>query len=664
MRDVTELFDKVLRLLGNATGHDPTGGGDQRTLRCPAHDDRNPSLSVSIGRDRDRVVMNCHAGCPLESILETIGLLPTDLFLPKFKPPAGSGRTTGAYSYAYHDPEGEHVGTVHRRAGKRFSQQRADGAWSGFGAHLYQLPALREGIENGHVVWVVEGEKDVDRLRGLGLTATCNLGGAGKWRADFGQHFAGAEVVVIPDNDEPGRNHAEEIARSLAGIAASVRIVALPGLPPKGDVSDWLDAGHAVDELENLAANQPCDPRPAAPSEPSAWEPSDLAPIVGGTSRRPLPTELVRDDGVALLYPGKTNMLFGESESGKSWIAMHACQQALERGDRVAYIDFEQDVTDVVHRMLALGVDRRCLLDRFIYLNPDVPLGEGSRGQLLAELGDCAIVVIDGITDAMGLHGLDPNSNADYARFDRLLPRAVAALGPAVLMIDHVPKSTHEARFAVGAQHKRASIQGASYNVRVTNPLAPGTTGSIQLTIAKDRLGGVREHHKKLAGTFVMDSRNDSAICMVLAPTPVRGGASAKSDADLHERICDVLQATGPLNTNQLLKRVSGRRETVIAAAKELVDRRILSCDRGKRGSQIYRLPDASDQAREDDLSTTSPHGSDPFPAGWEQSGTDSGKDHPLGSPIPPSYGGIGERAPKPDPSKTWTMLDETRGVA
>ena len=98
------------------------------------------------------------------------------------------------------------------------------------------------------------------------MLATCNAGGAGKWTAEHAQYLAGRPVIVLADNDEPGRNHAQQVAATLQGIAESVRIVELPGLPPKGDVSDWIAAGGTKEELIRLIDATP-DWTPAA-SEP------------------------------------------------------------------------------------------------------------------------------------------------------------------------------------------------------------------------------------------------------------------------------------------------------------------------------------------------------------------------------------------------------------
>jgi putative DNA primase/helicase len=102
-------------------------------------------------------------------------------------------------------------------------------------------------------VFVVEGEKDAGRLIDSGLLATSNAGGAGKWSASHSESLVGREVVILPDNDETGRKHARQVALSLTGTAASIRIVEIPTSIAKGDVSDWLDASGSIEELQRLA---------------------------------------------------------------------------------------------------------------------------------------------------------------------------------------------------------------------------------------------------------------------------------------------------------------------------------------------------------------------------------------------------------------------------
>ena len=134
---------------------------------------------------------------------------------------------------------------------------------------LYRLPEVLAAVAAGAPIYIVEGEKDADQLTLYGLTATTNVGGAGKWKRVYSAALAGAHVVILPDNDAPGATHGDTVAASLHGVAASLKVVTLPGLLPKGDVSDWLAAGHTIDELHALvaatAAYTPPEARRSAP---------------------------------------------------------------------------------------------------------------------------------------------------------------------------------------------------------------------------------------------------------------------------------------------------------------------------------------------------------------------------------------------------------------
>jgi putative DNA primase/helicase len=121
---------------------------------------------------------------------------------------------------------------------------------------LYRLPELL--ASGSETTWICEGEKDADSLAALGLIATTAIGGTGGgWRAAYNGYFAGKPVVILPDNDPPGRAHAAIVARALFGVASSVKVLALPGLPEKGDVTDWLADGGDRSELEWLALEAP-----------------------------------------------------------------------------------------------------------------------------------------------------------------------------------------------------------------------------------------------------------------------------------------------------------------------------------------------------------------------------------------------------------------------
>jgi hypothetical protein len=118
----------------------------------------------------------------------------------------------------------------------------------------YRLPQLIEAIAQSKTIFITEGEKCADAVIALGGVATCNAMGAGKWPDDLTPFFKNADVVVLPDNDDPGAKHAALLLEKLQGTARRVRIIELPNLPPKGDIADWIVAGGTLENLEALVA--------------------------------------------------------------------------------------------------------------------------------------------------------------------------------------------------------------------------------------------------------------------------------------------------------------------------------------------------------------------------------------------------------------------------
>jgi hypothetical protein len=160
--------------------------------------------------------------------------------------------------YDYCGTDGSLLFQVVRFDPKDFRQRRPDGpnewVWSVKGVKQvpYRLPELIEAIALEHIVIITEGEKDADALAAWGIPATCNAGGAGKWNPGLGEYLRGANVVILPDNDLPGKKHAIDVAIKLADYTDCVRILELPGLPPKGDVRDWIAAGGTPEALWDL----------------------------------------------------------------------------------------------------------------------------------------------------------------------------------------------------------------------------------------------------------------------------------------------------------------------------------------------------------------------------------------------------------------------------
>ena len=246
----------------------PNGSGEYM-CRCPAHDDKTASLCVRDGEKG--IVLKCQAGCDTEAVVTAMGLKMRDLFReasasvgkvpqPASAPPAKKGggkKPRGKFvcAYSYTDESGKvlfEAGRYQRDGGsKTFSLRQPDPSrpdgykYTKEGARLvlYKLPQVLAAIKAGKPVFVVEGEKDCDNMELMGYTATTNPMGAGKWLAgDYSNSLTGADLYIIPDNDDVGRNHAKQVAQSTYKLAKSVRMVELTKvcseLPPKGDVTD------------------------------------------------------------------------------------------------------------------------------------------------------------------------------------------------------------------------------------------------------------------------------------------------------------------------------------------------------------------------------------------------------------------------------------------
>lgn len=191
--------------------------GANYVARCPAHQDREPSLSVREGDDR--LLLFCHAGCDQDDVLDAIGLDWRDIIYDTQDEPEAV--------YPYTDEGGKLLYEVVRFPGKKFRQRKADGDWhlNGTRRVLYRLPEVLYGIDQGKTVYLCEGEKDADALRKIGKVATCSPGGASNWRDEYASFLTDATVVIVQDKDEPGRAYADAARRSLEGLAKAVYLV-------------------------------------------------------------------------------------------------------------------------------------------------------------------------------------------------------------------------------------------------------------------------------------------------------------------------------------------------------------------------------------------------------------------------------------------------------
>jgi putative DNA primase/helicase len=264
-KSVETPLDIVERALESA-GCDPGRG----VSRCPGHVDNVKSLSYGEN-DAGDALIRCHAGCDTGSILDLLDLTFNDLFVSgagdrsdtggRYQDFRGCEIYTGSYvesrdgvgapihTYVYTDAQGLRLYDVLRFAPKTFRVVRATPSSGPLERVPYRLPEVVEGVRQGRWIFIVEGEKDVETLRAHGFVAT-TTGGATSWAPTLVPVLRGARVCILPDNDAPGREYASAVAQRLE--AELLRVVELPGLPEKGDVTDFFDLGGSREQLIEL----------------------------------------------------------------------------------------------------------------------------------------------------------------------------------------------------------------------------------------------------------------------------------------------------------------------------------------------------------------------------------------------------------------------------
>lgn len=449
------------------------GSGDQFNAQCPAHDDRGPSLSV--GYAGGKVLLSCKAGCDTTEVLAALGLAMRDLF--DAEPDAqrdAAGRPRVVAEYAYRDESGTLLYTVkryepgyngERKTFRPFLPGAERSGIRGARRVLYRLPELRDGIAAGRRVWIVEGEKDVDALARLGEIATCNLNGAGKWRAEYAAAFTGAEVTIVADRDEPGRDHARDVAASLAGVAAAVRIVQPAVTADKADVSDHLAAGYGLADLVPLDAEQEPD---GDESDGEWWR--EVAAL-----HAPLDWfkvwEDTPDDVEWLVEPlierGRSIVIYSPPKAGKS-LLMQEIAPALATGRpvlgnparapmSVLYVDLENTTADIRDRLSAMGYGPGDLGNLRYFSFPSLPALDSERGGrellALAIAYGAELVIIDTVSRVIS------GGENDADTFNALYRYALAPLkgrGVSVARLDHAGKDAE--RGQRGSSAKAADV--------------------------------------------------------------------------------------------------------------------------------------------------------------------------------------------------------------
>jgi 5S rRNA maturation endonuclease (ribonuclease M5) len=347
---VTE--DEVLELvLGKLDGVRQHGG--YWMARCPAHEDREASLSVGRGTEQP-VVLHCHAGCDTVGVLVAIGLTSADISAARESQPEGEwmpGDRRAVAVYDYTGERGKLLFQVLRSADKHFVQRHPDpAAKSGWAWNMkgvtrvpYRLPQLRKAARGpvaGRVVYIVEGEKDVHAIEAAGAVATCNPMGAGKWRPEFGEQLAGIRhAIIVADKDEPGREHALQVREHIRKYVLAISVVeAAEGK----DAADHLAAGHGLSDFIHVTI------QPSDKSATSATSAASAGQAVA--DRKPVAdTPATWDGGLAELL-GRVHQFLGRFVAYPSgharvahtlWIAHAHAMDAWDSTPRIAFLSPE-----------------------------------------------------------------------------------------------------------------------------------------------------------------------------------------------------------------------------------------------------------------------------------------------------------------------------------
>jgi RecA-family ATPase len=385
--------------------------------------------------------------------------------------------------YEYQNPDGSFVLLKNGKRAKTFRQRRPDPAnrsssipnVEGVRIIPYRLPGLIEAIGNDHQILIVEGESKADLLWSWNVPATCNAGGAGKWKPEHSEFLRGADVVILPDNDGPGRNHADVVGQSLQGIAKSVRVLELPGLGPKQDIIDWAKQGGTVEQLHCLIEHEakPWKPRAKAEQQaaneeiqkPAEQAPKKLPPLPfidmsRWDQEQPPKREWALHERIPLM---QASLFSGEGGGGKSNSWLQECYAHTIGRDWLGmfpepggawFVECEDDEKELHRRA-------RCIADYY-----QTPIGEAVKGglrlisfaghdavlatmsksgkveptpfynALLEEAGDVKPKMI-GISSSANVFAGSENDRSQVQQFVGMLTRIAMVANGAVNLISH-----------------------------------------------------------------------------------------------------------------------------------------------------------------------------------------------------------------------------------
>jgi len=528
---------------------------------CPAHDDDVASLTVSVGR-KGQVLLKCHAGCELVAIVDKMGLVLSDLWPDKpstngARKPDGADageRPTFVKSYDYVDRHGTLVFQscrfVYPNGKKTFRQRRPDGKgdWiyniGDTPLVLYRLPDVLAAVESGRTVYVVEGEKDADTLAQYGYPTTTNPMGAGKWSEQFSDCLVGAdEIIIFPDNDEPGRAHAQQIAASLTSRKCRVRVVELPGLRPKGDVSDWLaDDTRTLDELNEMVGRTPF--WTPDPSKKVRWS---LREVLSNDEWMKPPQAIVP----RFAWESRSTLLASTEKSGKSTLAGYLATQVSIGGHflgascvqgHVLIVGLEEFIGDTARRLRHFGANQDAVTFVTRFLGDPLERPQELRAHIV-DLAPRLTVVDTLVAYAAGAID-DAAKSAQMQPVVQGITDVAHQTGCSLMLIHHARRSD--------GKYRDSSAIGGAVDV-IAEVFTPDESGDPTLRRANVR--------GRIPSTFPFDFRFDGDTYTL----------ATSSEAPLELRIVEYVRDHPGCHVNDVAAYLMGNRKRTLATIAQLL---------------------------------------------------------------------------------------------
>ncbi len=560
------MMDFTCETVARAALSEPTRReGAELLYRCPhperhANGDAHPSLKVNPKKDTWACFVcgtkgtawglaALFAGCDPGNKPKVAGWLKERGLFPEVD--AGPRRSTPKIiaTYDYADENGGLLFQVVRSEPKGFRQRRPDGhggwTWNLDGTRRV-LYRLREVLAEKDMVVICEGEKDVDTARKMGIIATCNPGGAGKWRQEFSEQFCGKRIAIVADADEPGRKHAKVVAASLHMRAESVKMLELRD---SKDFADWVERGGTKDKLLELIRNAP------------EWKPTTQTENTGGFVLTRLGDLLAKPDTPVdwvlqnTLIAGGVSGVFAKPKVGKSTFCRNLCLAVARGGDFLGlktkqgeciYLALEEREDDIRNDFRSMGADG----SESIYVHAASAPADG----------------IDALCDLVRLRRpvfvvIDPLFRLARIRDEKAYAETYAALGPLIDVAREV--GTH----VLLSHHAGKGMKSDAVDSPLGSTAIGGAVSTLVVLKRNESMRTIQTVQR------VGADLPETVLCFELETHRLTlGGTRFEADRqECEESILDFLRDREPQTQAQIREGVLGKTVAVRGALTELV---------------------------------------------------------------------------------------------